>query len=517
MKKLDNSILVKYIDRIYGYAINKTFSQDEADELSQEILFTAIKQFHTLKNEKSFEPWLWGIANNLTKAFRRTQGKQREMYSYDVLETVEHIDEYAFEHTQIYEQVCTQIAMLSSLYRDIIILYYYDNLSCKAIAEKLNIPEGTVTWRLSEGRKKLKKECVNMTETALRPVSMTIRINGGGNYNGKDIPFPWVFVNDALSQNILYHSYQEPKTVEELAKICGVPAFYIEDAIDNLLHREAIIQIVKGKYQTNFIIYGIENDVYNKKAEVYAQEITEEFVSVLKEFTKAVMNIGIYTAGKDEYELYYLFRIMALEHLNKAHNPIEFIPYPIRYDGNRWSYHAHLQQVNKANQRRMGIEKSLNKGEKGRLAHYAYRFGGFAYRPTMSDFKINICEKILLGEESSKKDEIANLIKEGYLKRFGDGKIEVDIPFFNLEEKQKFDGIAEQYFSAIMPKIVCAVKNYIEGCDKLFPKHLKEDVQRSCNFMFGSLFANIVSAAVEENLINKPNENSICDVLIQYK
>jgi RNA polymerase sigma factor (sigma-70 family) len=518
VKNLDNSILIKYIDRIYGYAMNKTFSQDEADELSQEILFTAIKQFPTLKNEKSFEPWLWGIANNLTKVFRRTQGRQRDIYSYDMLEIGEHIDEYPFEDKQVYEQVRTQIAMLSSLYRDIIILYYYDNLSCKAIAEKLNIPEGTVTWRLSEGRRKLKKECVNMTETALRPVIMDIRISGSGNYNGKDIPFPWVFINDALSQNILYHCYHEPKTVEELAKLCGVPAFYIEDAIENLLQREAIIQILKGKYQTNFIIYDKEDEDYNEKTKSYAKEMTKDFISVLKCFTKDILDRGIYAANKDENEFYYLFGVMALEHLNKVNNPIETVPFEVRYDGNRWTYHARLKEAKKAKpSHRISIEKSRNRGSDGKLEHYAYHFGGFAYRRTMTDYKINICEKILLGEECSKKEEIANMVKDGYLKRLESGKIIVDIPFFTLEQKQKFDELAEQQFSDIVPTIVKATKNYAEGYHKLFPKHLKDDVQRACNSMFVGIFGNIVSLAVEDNLMDKPNENSICDVLIEHK
>ena len=62
-----------------------------------------------------------------------------------------------------------KIAMLSSTYRDIIVLFYYDGLSTKTISEKLKKPEGTVRWRLAEGRKKLKKEYTQMNETALRP------------------------------------------------------------------------------------------------------------------------------------------------------------------------------------------------------------------------------------------------------------------------------------------------------------------------------------------------------------
>ena len=48
--------------------------------------------------------------------------------------------------------------MLSSIYRETIILHYYDNLSVKQISKKLNVPEGTVSWRLKVARSKIKEE-----------------------------------------------------------------------------------------------------------------------------------------------------------------------------------------------------------------------------------------------------------------------------------------------------------------------------------------------------------------------
>ncbi len=65
-------------------------------------------------------------------------------------------DEYGDENEELYDALRTKIAMLSETYRHIIILFYYDGLSTKRISEKLSIPEGTVTWRLSEARRKLK-------------------------------------------------------------------------------------------------------------------------------------------------------------------------------------------------------------------------------------------------------------------------------------------------------------------------------------------------------------------------
>ena len=37
---MDVSILEKYIEKIYGYALNNTYSTDDAQDLPQEILLT---------------------------------------------------------------------------------------------------------------------------------------------------------------------------------------------------------------------------------------------------------------------------------------------------------------------------------------------------------------------------------------------------------------------------------------------------------------------------------------------
>lgn len=154
---MKREIIEDYIEWVYGYAINHTCSREEADELEQEILFTAVHGLPKLKDENKFGSWLWGIANNVTKSFRRNLGKQRAMYSYDALENLSYEDAYFDTQEEIYDFLRTKIAMLSAIYRDIIVLYYYDGVSTKTISEKLKIPEGTVRWRLTEARRRLKR------------------------------------------------------------------------------------------------------------------------------------------------------------------------------------------------------------------------------------------------------------------------------------------------------------------------------------------------------------------------
>lgn len=515
---MNSSILSNYIEKIYGYAINKTYTREEADELAQEILLTVIKELPKLKNENSFEPWLWGVANNTTKTFRRYMGKQRAMYSYDTLEDLSFYDEYELINDDVYEKLREKIAMLSNIYRDIIILYYYDDLPVKKIAEMLDIPEGTVTWRLSEGRRKLKKEYMNMNETVLRPAKLEISINGDGNYNGTTSPFPNVYIQDALSQNILYHCYLNPKTIEELARLCGVPAYYIEDSILNLIYREAMTESSKGKYRTEFIIYDDGVNSYTDRVNYIFEPIIEEFVASLKTLTQETSKLGIYTAGKTDDDLIYLFGLLALEHLSKKHNPVIFVERPVRYDGYRWSYHGHLQDGKKYFRRGLGREASMNLGGDGKYSHYSYHFSGFAYRKMMFDNEINICEDILKGYEIIDTVSAASAIANGYVKKKEDGTLFVTIPSFTKKQKESFDKLVDDIFAVSIIDYSAAVSRYVKGYKKLFPTHLSDDVMRACNYMFITLFATtLCQIAREEDMLILPSPESICDVLIQSK
>ena len=52
---MNADIIESYIEKVYGYAVNHTFSREEADELSQEILFTAVRELPKLKDDSKFE------------------------------------------------------------------------------------------------------------------------------------------------------------------------------------------------------------------------------------------------------------------------------------------------------------------------------------------------------------------------------------------------------------------------------------------------------------------------------
>ena len=511
-------IIESYVENVYGYAINHTYSREEADELAQKILFTAICELHRLRDESKFEPWLWGIASNVTKSFRRNIGKQRAMYSYDTLQNLPYEDEYFDGQEEIYEYLRAKIAMLSKIYRDIIVLYYYDGLSTKSISEKLNVPEGTVRWRLTEARKKLKKECTQMKETALKPVKMELNIYGNGNYDGKTIPFPTAYIDDALSQNILYYCYKQPSGVEELAESIGVPSYYIEDRIENLLKREAIIQPYKGKYQTDFLIWSDKYAIYcEENAEKALMPIMAKVLKALDDIAGEAAEINFYKAKKSESDLFYLYGVMAFSYASEHYCKLPYPRFKKKYDGNEWCYLGSME-TGKHRRISIGTQHNANLGSRGSCSHTVYNsISGIAMRQMMYDNQINVCEDIL--RDGSTKDIVsaADAIQYGYIVKNPDGSFFVTVPFFSKKQKAEFNAVADKYLGPLIPEYSETVSRFISGYKKMFPKHLSDDADRMCQNMFTGFYSVIIEYAQKTEAIKMPSPNCYCDVLIQFK
>lgn len=520
---MEHAIIESYIEKVYGYAVKRTYSREEADELAQEILFTAVRELPGLREESRFEPWLWGIAANVTKSFRRNMGKQRAMYSYecsfsiDALEQLSYEDEHFEDQEEIYDSLRAKIAMLSRIYRDIIVLYYYDGLSTKAISEKLDIPEGTIRWRLTEARRRLRKEFDDMNETALRPVRMHVDIYGTGNYDGIKIPFPSVYINDALSQNILYYCYEQPKGVEDLAKACGVPAYYIEERMENLLKRQAVVEVSKGRYQTDFIIWSDKYGIYcEENAEKALMPMMEKLLKALEDIAREAAGIDFYKAEKSEADLFYLYGALAFWYANERYCKLPYPQIPKNYDGYEWRYLGNME-TGKHHRTAISRMSCANIGSRGSYCHTVYVFGGMKSRLQMYDNYINVCEDVLSHGSTEDIDSAACAIQDGYIVKRQDGSFFVTAPSFTKEQKEEFDAIADRYLGPLMPEYSEIISSFISGYKKLFPKHLKDDVDRMCQRMFPEMYAAVIEYAQRTEAIKRPSPDCCCDVLIQFK
>ncbi|MDE6887383.1 MAG: sigma-70 family RNA polymerase sigma factor [Eubacterium sp.] len=95
--------------------------------------------------------WMFQILANTCK----TSLSKRKAISNDRYENVQDTQNRE-EYMDLYSCICS----MESKFREVVILYYFDELKTREIAKILNISEGTVKSRLSRAREKLKKYLV---------------------------------------------------------------------------------------------------------------------------------------------------------------------------------------------------------------------------------------------------------------------------------------------------------------------------------------------------------------------
>ena len=138
--------------RCYIYLKNKTLAEDA----TQEVFINAYKWIDSFRHECSEKTWLTSIAINVCKGYLRTNWLRKVQIGierpqkYDV---VEDDIERRIENTELFKKVMN----LATKYREVILLYYYQDLKVNEIADVLRISESSVKMRLQRARTKLKE------------------------------------------------------------------------------------------------------------------------------------------------------------------------------------------------------------------------------------------------------------------------------------------------------------------------------------------------------------------------
>jgi len=509
---MDVSILGEYAERVYAWSLNHTFSDDEARELTQEILFTALKELPRLRDEKRFEPWLWALAANVSRKFARTLGKSRAVTAYgDLPEEMICPFEDKSDDNELYARIRQSVAALSALYREIVILHYYDELSVVEIANRLGISEGTVKWRLSEARRKIRKEYTDMETTALRPQKLRMSIYGSGHFGIGSVPFPTEYVRDALSQNILFNCYEEPRGVEDLARICGVPAYYIEDKVKDLVLRRALTEMSRGKYAADFLIITEKHKRYiEKQAELLTEPLADRLADAMQAFIFEADGIGIYDAGRSVSARSNAYLLFIFQYLRSRYNTLSYPPIEPNYDGFKWRYIAYSASEDAS------IDFITNICTFGGFRHLVYsNLVSRKQRQLMNDADIRVCSGLLLGEGVPDRAAAADAIRKGFIIRKPDGSCSVNCIFISKKQAKELYSIADRRFGPLMGEFSKYAEEFAEGYKTLFPRRLADDVARECARKFEALFIPALKLGWDDGLLDAQQPDDFCDLLVE--
>ena len=130
---------------LYAAAFSVCRNIDDANDAVQDTFiqyYTSKKQFHDGEHLKA---WLLRVAINRAKDISGSFWKRNRISIEDCMNELPFEDQ---EEHALFEEVMK----LPEKYREVIHLYYYEDLSTREIARILRITEGSVKMRLSRGR-----------------------------------------------------------------------------------------------------------------------------------------------------------------------------------------------------------------------------------------------------------------------------------------------------------------------------------------------------------------------------
>ena len=128
-----------------------------ADELVQDIWLRVVQGIGRLQDPRKFRPWLFGIAH------RRLMDELRERYASPAMDDATALDALAADapdadRALVVRELERGLARLPAGERDVLSLFYLEELSLADTAQALSVPVGTVKSRLFRARQLLRRQ-----------------------------------------------------------------------------------------------------------------------------------------------------------------------------------------------------------------------------------------------------------------------------------------------------------------------------------------------------------------------
>lgn len=138
------------VERFVRFRLN---SKADADDVLQEVYFTAYRKFSQLKNKDSFKAWIISIARNKCNDYFRRKAAQFEIPIDELTEKELSGGRHGVSEIYI---VRDTFNLLGDRDKQILYLYFWKELPQAEIARQLNIPVGTVKSRLHTAKQNFK-------------------------------------------------------------------------------------------------------------------------------------------------------------------------------------------------------------------------------------------------------------------------------------------------------------------------------------------------------------------------
>ena len=147
------SLIDEHYSFVFGFLYRLSGSRADAEDLTQQTFLSACANLQQLREPAKARGWLCTIGRN---AFLKLVSK-RKTPNVD-LDSVPEVAETTDPSTEIDgEQLQNLLNQMPEEFRSAVVLFYYEGCSYREIADRMEIPIGTVMSRLARGKAWLRR------------------------------------------------------------------------------------------------------------------------------------------------------------------------------------------------------------------------------------------------------------------------------------------------------------------------------------------------------------------------
>ncbi|HBS44751.1 MAG TPA: RNA polymerase subunit sigma-24 [Paenibacillus sp.] len=349
-KQHADRVIKDYIKSLYGFALNKTGTIAEAEELAGRITLEVYQALLKKSEFLDLNSYVFKIAHYVWAKFVSEKVKasnQMRIDDQEVMSGDEGFDEIIRQETA--GALRREIAFLSHQQREIVIKYYYGGMKIIDIAAEMGLSSGTIKWHLFEAKKELKHKMNtirSMGNLGINPIRMTGLGHNGSPGNKGDTSD---FLATAIRQNIAFSTYHKPLTINEIAEELGISPVFIEDEIELLEEYGFMDKLPGRKYRTNMYIEDpspMKSEVLYPLFKEYAEIAVEHYFKTFFSMGEVFQETGVYIPGGDVNLLLwslipYAGNQLSFEELNRvSHEEVSVS----RKDGGHYAAHATMHR-----------------------------------------------------------------------------------------------------------------------------------------------------------------------------
>jgi RNA polymerase sigma-70 factor (ECF subfamily) len=153
-------LIEKYQDKIQRYIKRIIQGQEEYSDISQNVFLKAFENIKGFDTKQKFSPWIYRIAHNETVNYLKKK-KPLPLFDFDVF--LPHYNlgkediESEAEKKLFPPKVEEFLGELNFKQREVLLLYYFQELSYQEIAQVLKIPIATVGVRIKRAKQAIKE------------------------------------------------------------------------------------------------------------------------------------------------------------------------------------------------------------------------------------------------------------------------------------------------------------------------------------------------------------------------